>query len=102
MKQYMQNQLLRDADWAGMSHSLEIRTPLVDSTLYKNVLNIFAKFPEITKHDVVKRASPNLPKEIFSRPKTGFSVPIQSWMSGKRNDSRGWAKYVYKTMGYET
>jgi asparagine synthase (glutamine-hydrolysing) len=102
MKQYMQNQLLRDADWAGMSHSLEIRTPLADSTLYKNVLNIFAKFPEITKHDVVKRASPNLPKEIFSRPKTGFSVPIQSWMSGKRNDSRGWAKYVYKTMGYET
>ena len=26
----MRNQLLRDADWAGMAHSLEIRTPLVD------------------------------------------------------------------------
>ena len=27
---YMRNQLLRDADWAGMAHSLEIRVPLVD------------------------------------------------------------------------
>ncbi len=28
--QYMRNQLLRDADWAGMAHSLEIRVPMVD------------------------------------------------------------------------
>jgi len=27
--QYLRNQLLRDADWAGMAHSLEIRVPLV-------------------------------------------------------------------------
>src|SRR5439155_17221884 len=27
---YMRNQLLRDSDWAGMAHSLEIRVPLVD------------------------------------------------------------------------
>ena len=30
---YMRNQLLRDADWAGMAHSLEIRVPLVDVNL---------------------------------------------------------------------
>ena len=30
---YMRNQLLRDADWAGMAHSLEIRVPLVDFKL---------------------------------------------------------------------
>src|SRR5207237_8660291 len=33
--QYMRNQLLRDADWAGMAHGLEIRVPLVDVTLLK-------------------------------------------------------------------
>ncbi|MGB6026016.1 MAG: asparagine synthase (glutamine-hydrolyzing), partial [Candidatus Sulfotelmatobacter sp.] len=33
--QYMRNQLLRDADWAGMAHSLEIRVPLVDFTLLR-------------------------------------------------------------------
>ena len=31
--QYMRNQLLRDADWAGMAHGVEIRVPLVDETL---------------------------------------------------------------------
>ena len=27
---YMRNQLLRDSDWSGMAHSLEIRVPFVD------------------------------------------------------------------------
>jgi asparagine synthase (glutamine-hydrolysing) len=27
---YMRNQMLRDADWAGMAHGVEIRVPLVD------------------------------------------------------------------------
>ena len=30
MTWYMRNQVLRDSDWAGMAHSLEIRVPLVD------------------------------------------------------------------------
>ena len=34
---YLRNQLLRDADWAGMAHSLEIRTPLVDAELFATV-----------------------------------------------------------------
>jgi asparagine synthase (glutamine-hydrolysing) len=31
---YMRNQLLRDTDWAGMAHGVEIRVPLVDITLH--------------------------------------------------------------------
>src|SRR5690606_5914686 len=34
---YMRNQLLRDTDWAGMAHSIEIRTPLVDSRLLERI-----------------------------------------------------------------
>jgi asparagine synthase (glutamine-hydrolysing) len=30
---YMHNQLLRDSDWAGMAHGIEIRVPLVDTEL---------------------------------------------------------------------
>ena len=30
---YLRNQLLRDADWAGMAHGVEIRVPLVDARL---------------------------------------------------------------------
>ena len=33
----MRHQLLRDADWAGMAHGVEIRVPLVDVTLLKSV-----------------------------------------------------------------
>src|SRR5262249_49710348 len=32
---YMRNQLLRDSDWAGMAHSIEIRVPLVDIELLR-------------------------------------------------------------------
>ena len=34
---YMRNQLLRDTDWASMAHSLEVRTPLVDATLLRQI-----------------------------------------------------------------
>jgi asparagine synthase (glutamine-hydrolysing) len=34
---YMRNQLLRDVDWAGMRHSVEIRVPLVDSMLFREL-----------------------------------------------------------------
>ena len=33
---YMRNQLLRDADWASMAHSLEVRVPLVDVQLLRS------------------------------------------------------------------
>ena len=33
----MSNQLLRDSDWASMYHSVELRTPLVDSQLLHDV-----------------------------------------------------------------
>src|SRR6185436_8118432 len=34
---YMRNQLLRDADWASMAHSVEVRTPLVDIALLRQI-----------------------------------------------------------------
>ena len=37
MSRYMRNQLLRDADWAGMAHSVEIRVPLVDVQLLRDI-----------------------------------------------------------------
>src|SRR5262249_11775532 len=34
---YLRNQLLRDADWAGMAHSVEIRVPLVDVAVLESL-----------------------------------------------------------------
>ena len=78
---YMRNQLLRDADWAGMAHGIEIRVPLVDFRL----LNSLAPFVPILKPGLGKAAlasvpSIALPAENVFRAKTGFGIPTGAWM----------------------
>ena len=90
---YMRNQLLRDADWAGMAHGVEIRTPLVDVTLFRALLPGLAGDTPPTKRDMAGCARPHLPEAVLERPKTGFFVPIAEWL-GERN-LRGWARTVY-------
>ncbi len=77
---YMRNQLLRDTDWAGMAHSLEIRTPLVDSELLRAIAPMFvgADRPDGKKWLAEAPRKPLSP-EIVNRPKTGFAIPIRNW-----------------------
>ncbi|MGA9305366.1 MAG: asparagine synthase (glutamine-hydrolyzing) [Candidatus Sulfotelmatobacter sp.] len=80
--QYMRNQLLRDADWAGMAHSLEIRVPLVDFTLLRSLAPVIpALTPGVGKAALAKAPTVPLPDEIVTRAKTGFSVPTGDWMN---------------------
>ncbi len=100
MSWYMRNQLLRDADWAGMAHSLEIRVPLVDVELLRRLASILTEtFP--SKQDMARTPHIPLPAEILNRRKTGFSVPVREWLTqnggrqvGERG-LRGWAREVY-------
>ena len=55
---YMRNQLLRDADWASMAHSLEVRVPLVDAHLLRAVAPTLLSLPDGTR----KRCLANSPK----------------------------------------
>jgi asparagine synthase (glutamine-hydrolysing) len=75
---YMRNQLLRDADWAGMAHSLEIRVPLVDSValpvLAQALTNVWT--PPEGKQSLGRAPNPPLPSAALERSKTGFSVPM--------------------------
>ena len=97
---YMRNQLLRDADWASMAHSLEIRTPLVDITLLRALAPMIAGSHPPTKNDMATSLARPLPAEILHRPKTGFSIPVRDWIGGEKHTSRGgdyrdWAHYIY-------
>lgn len=92
---YMRNQLLRDADWAGMAHSLEIRVPLVDWKLLAKAAPIFGRHPDVTKREVVAAAAPNLPSSVLSRPKTGFNVPVREWIGAEGHGARAWARQIY-------
>ena len=96
MSWYMRNQLLRDADWAGMAHSVEIRTPLVDATLFQRV-----RASGAGKLDMAGTPRPPLPDDILSRAKTGFHIPVQDWLadavpSQKSRGLRGWAGQIYR------
>ena len=96
---YMRNQLLRDSDWAGMAHSLEIRVPLVDFTLLKTLAPRIATLkPGEGKMLLANAPSRPVPREIVERSKTGFSIPVADWLAGNaahvpdRRASRDWAK----------
>ncbi len=78
---YMRNQLLRDTDWTGMAHSLEIRTPLVDSRLTEKVVGLAALGRLGEGKSMLPQALERpLPQALMSRPKTGFTVPIWKWL----------------------
>ncbi len=80
--QYLRNQLLRDADWAGMAHSLEIRVPLVDVKLLTDFAPTLAALtPGQGKAALAHAPSVPLPDEIVARAKTGFGVPTGDWMA---------------------
>jgi len=118
MAWYMRNQLLRDTDWASMAHSLEVRVPLVDAVLLREVANLVASGHAPSKKDMAACAPRPLPDAMLARPKSGFSIPVRSWLeqapaewpdsprmrglppargsnAGTRG-LRGWARTVYR------
>lgn len=98
---YLRNQLLRDSDWASMDHSVELRTPLVDASLLREVqplLGAFRQFPG--KRLLAEAPARQLPEEVITRPKTGFAIPVQRWLrqmnrgANGRGPSQSWAQEV--------
>lgn len=87
---YMRNQLLRDADWAAMASSLELRVPLVDDRLRRSLGRLaFEPAKSAGKAAFVRRAAPELPAALFDRPKTGFGVPLGVLAGGHAGERQG-------------
>jgi asparagine synthase (glutamine-hydrolysing) len=80
---YMRNQLLRDADWAGMAHGLEIRVPLVDTELLRRVAPLLLAAGDaraLGKQALACAPRRALPEAVRRRAKTGFTVPFADWL----------------------
>ena len=97
---YMRNQLLRDTDWASMAHSLEVRVPLVDLALLRQVGPWLASPHAPTKAAMAGTPAKRLPDSVLRRAKTGFTVPVREWLMGDDSAAsarglRGWAEHVY-------
>jgi asparagine synthase (glutamine-hydrolysing) len=95
---YMRNQLLRDTDWASMAHSLEVRTPLVDATLLRQIAPLLMVEKERCKQHFAESPINPLPPWLSRRKKTGFTVPLVEWMGlrpdGTSTRMRSWARIV--------
>ncbi len=95
---YMRNQLLRDTDWASMAHSLEVRTPLVDAWLLRQLAPLLMHEGQASKQYFAEAPRPRLPAYLRNRPKTGFTVPLIAWAGlepdGTSTRMRTWAKRV--------
>jgi glycosyltransferase involved in cell wall biosynthesis len=98
----MRNQLLRDADWAGMAHSLEIRVPFVDPKVFRAIAPLMATAHPPTKQEVAAASAEFLPRALLDRDKTGFSIPVHEWAGGTRlapgpqRRMRNWAHIVHR------
>ena len=90
---YMRNQLLRDTDWVGMGHSLEIRVPLVDRQLTEQTVGLAAWGLLGSDKRILPECLPGgLPAAVLQRPKTGFTVPVWKWLR-KSPELDGWKRF---------
>ncbi len=80
---YLADDLLVKVDRAGMACSLELRTPFLDHHLieFAAALPAALKIRHFRMKYLLKKAvEPWLPREIVTRQKRGFSVPIARWL----------------------
>ncbi|MBS1743314.1 MAG: asparagine synthase (glutamine-hydrolyzing) [Bacteroidetes bacterium] len=80
---YMQNQLLRDSDVMSMIHSVEIRVPFLDEDVIDLAFQIDPNVKYAgsnSKQILINCFNDILPREIWDRPKMGFSFPFQQWL----------------------
>jgi asparagine synthase (glutamine-hydrolysing) len=89
----LRDQLLRDIDWTAMAHSLEVRVPLVDIFLLKAIAPTVSRMRGDRKRLLVSAPGRPLPAGVLKRPKSGFTVPVKTWLptERKRFGIRDWA-----------
>ena len=85
LRGYLGDGIMAKVDIASMSHSLEVRAPLLDH----RIIEFGARLPADLKQRGFKRrvlfkraVRDHLPAAILTRPKRGFGIPLAAWLRG--------------------
>lgn len=82
---YLPDQMFTKVDRASMAHALEVRVPLMDNDLVAYAFGLPISYKvrgRQTKVLLKKLLERYLPADLFRRPKSGFSPPIDEWLRG--------------------
>lgn len=83
MQSYLPDDILTKVDRTSMQNSLEVRVPLLDHRIVEHALSIplnqkiHQNSPKYILKNILYKS---LTKELFERPKSGFSVPLNKWL----------------------
>jgi asparagine synthase (glutamine-hydrolysing) len=89
LKVYLPNGPLVKVDRMSMSHSLEVRCPLLDHRIIEQAFRtpIATKMPGLKPKYLLRAlAERRLPAGISQLPKLGFTAPIGEWIGGPHNE----------------
>ena len=85
IQSYLPCDLMTKVDIASMAHGLEVRQPLLDYRLveFAASLPVGLKFDGRRGKRLLRDAyEDRLPREVFTRAKMGFGIPIAAWFRG--------------------
>jgi asparagine synthase (glutamine-hydrolysing) len=85
---YLAENILCKVDLMSMASSLEARVPLLDNEVLDFVLRMPSRFKlrgKNRKYILKKAYARDLPSEVLSRKKQGFSIPLKSWLNADWN-----------------
>ena len=85
---YLPDDLLVKVDRASMHYSLETRVPLLDYRIIEFAFNLNSELKiknKTTKYLLKEVLYDYVPKQIFERPKQGFSIPVNKWLKTDLN-----------------
>lgn len=101
----MPSAMLTRLDRASMAHSVEARVPFLSHKMVDWALTVpdRLKLRGVTGKRILRRAiAPWLPREILTRPKQGFQVPMANWLRGRFGDfaRETWNNSAFAEAGY--
>lgn len=89
LKTYLTDDIFTKVDRASMFVSMEAREPLVDYRLVEHCMSIPSEFKikGFTRKYILKKTMRDvLPREIISKEKRGFTLPMKTWIRNELKD----------------